>query len=456
MEIHNGESDFYYQTKSVCPTCLEIVESHVAAVDERIYLFKSCSKHGDFKELIYSDKDSFEKGLASDKPGSKPNQYLGSVFSGCPNDCGICPDHKQHTCVGIIEITDRCNLRCPVCYAGSRNSFELPFWRVEELIDLYPDIFRILKLASQKRIKYILLNTNGIKLADFDFCQKIALAMKGDNSNGAKPIIYLQFDGFSSEVSRSLRGATLTDVKLEAIENCRKCGLIVALVPTIVSGVNESEIGDILQLALTNSNIKMVNFQPHCRTGRSDIDNSLDRVTIPDITKEIERSSKGRLTHNNFMNVPCPHPSCSVSSYVYSSKESTIELNGLIKSEKFVSKIADRATPHTGITEDARTAASALFSMSAIVGSKKIDEAMITLFGISVPNIKKIIDDVTLISVHSFMDSFNFDTERAKKCCITQILPNGKMIPFCVYNILHRERMKKTFSKIPKEVFVGD
>ncbi len=476
MDCSNQENDFYYQTRSVCPTCLLAIDCRIAASGKSVYLFKSCPEHGDFKELIYSDKIAFEKGLASDKPGSRPNHYQGFVSSGCPDDCGLCPDHRQHTCVGIIEITDRCNLRCPVCYSGSRNSFELPFWRVEELIDLYikcennpevlqisggeptlhPDIFRILKLASQKRIEYLLLNTNGIKLADFDFCQKIAMAMKSDSNSFAKPIVYLQFDGYSKDVSRALRGATLTEIKLEAIENCRACGLSVALVPTIVAGINEGEIGDILELALSDSNIKMINFQPHCRSGRSEIDHTQDRVTIPDITKEIERVSGGRLTQNNFMNVPCPHPTCSVSSYVYSSKDSTIELNSFIDSESFISKISNRASPILGLTKDVRTAADALFSMSAIVGSKKIDEALITLFGTAVPNIRKIIDNVTLISIHAFMDSFNFDIERAKKCCVTQILPNGKMIPFCVYNILYREKMKRGFSKIPKEAFVGD
>jgi len=473
--LADQESNFYYQTKSVCPECLEVVDCRIAAIGESVYMFKSCPSHGDFKELIYSDRNSFEKGLASDRPGSKPNHYLGSISSGCPYDCGICPDHRQHTCVGIIEITDQCNLKCPVCYAGDGNSFDLPFWRTQELIDLYikcennpevlqisggeptlhPDIFRILKYASQKRIKYILLNTNGIKLADYDFCQKIALAMKNDNLSSAKPIVYLQFDGFSDDASRTLRGEALTEIKLKAIENCRACGLTVALVPTIATGVNEDEIGNILDLALGDNNIKMINFQPYCNAGRAEISRELGRTTIPDITKEIEKASGHRLTHNSFMNVPCPHPSCSVSSYVYSGKDSTIELNSILKKERLVSKISDRATPHSGITEDLRSATNALFSMSAIMGSKKIDEAIFTLFGISVPNIRKIVDNITLISVHAFMDSFNFDIERAKKCCITQILPNGKMIPFCVYNVIYRHKMKDGFTTIPKEITVG-
>ena len=454
-------------SRSVCPKCLRVIDCQILFRENKVYMRKYCDQHGLFEVLVYSDVDDYLHATQYNKPGKKPLHYQGSVDKGCPEDCGLCEAHQQHTCVGIIEITDMCNLNCPVCFADPKGTFTLPFERVKEMIDLYvkcegkpevfqisggeptlhPDIFRILSYAGQKGIKYPILNTNGLKLADRDFAEKILLTMQDDELAIGKLVIYLQFDGLSDDTYRKLRGRPLLDLKMKVLENCRELGMPVALVPTIVKGINEHEIGSIIDLALSNHNIKMVNFQPSTLVGRYKLDNSQNRrMTIPDILNEIEVQTSGLLKKKSFFNIPCPYPTCSVGSYIYKTKEKTIVLTELIDVHNYMDYIVNRVIPDLEIASEIYKAINTLLSMSAGLWSDKTEKAICTTCKIAIPNnIKEFIDNFTYISVHAFMDEYNFDLKRAKKCCITEILPNGKMIPFCVYNILYRKRLTPTF-----------
>lgn len=280
-DLIDGEV-FVETSQSVCPQCLKVINCQIVFRENKVYMRKYCEEHGLFEVLIYSDADDYRNAARYNKPGKKPLHYQGSVVKGCPEDCGLCEAHLQHTCVGVIEITDRCNLKCPVCFADAKGSFTLPFERIKKMIDLYvkcegepevlqisggeptlhPDIFRILEYVSQKGIKFPMLNTNGLKLANREFAEKISHTIENDDLPVGKPLIYLQFDGLSDDTYRTLRGRLLLDLKMQALENCRELGMTVALVPTIVKGVNEHEIGPIIDLALSDSNIKTVDFQP--------------------------------------------------------------------------------------------------------------------------------------------------------------------------------------------------
>ena len=512
--MRNDDEVLANVSKSVCPECLKIIDCKISFRENRVYLRKYCKTHGSFEALIYSDAEDYRKALKYNKPGTKALHYQGKgkdegEGKGCPDDCGLCVEHKQHTCVGIIEITDRCNLTCPVCFADANNSFTLPFARVKEMIDLYvkcegqpeviqisggeptlhPDICEIIRYAATKGILYIILNTNGLKLADMEFAKAISLSMEGlrrdtlsikgmGAKDGRKPTIFLQFDGFSDDIYTALRGRSLIDLKMKAINNCKELGMDINLVPTIVKGVNEGEIGPIIDLALSEDCIKAVNFQPATMAGRYGLacecggQNPDSRMTIPEVLTEIERQTSGTVRKNSFINIPCPHPTCSACAYVYSNNGNTVVLNDLLDVDEYIDCMTNRLLPRvSGITgmpdmaeldEMAETgdclapdiikkisAVDRLLSMSAVSGSEKTADAICTACAGKMPdiasirNITDIVDNVTLISVHAFMDEFNFDLSRAQKCCVTQILPNGQMIPFCVYNILYRKEMAK-------------
>lgn len=454
------------KSKSVCPECLDIIDCDIVFRNNKVYLRKSCQLHGEFETMVYSDAKDYKEAARFNKPGATPQHRQGSVEQGCPWDCGLCEMHKQHTCVGVIEITEKCNLNCPVCFADTKNTFTLPLKQVKEMIDLYvqcegepevlqisggeptvhPDIIEILKYAGEKGIKYPMLNTNGLKMANREFAKKISDTMAHDDSMIKKPLIYLQFDGVSDETYIALRGRPLLDIKMKALENCRELGMNVTLVPTIVKGINDHEIGAILDLALNDNNIKMVNFQPSTTTGRYKLDDDPKRrITIPEILNEIESQTSGLLKKSSFINIPCPYPTCSACTYVYKMDDEVLSLTDLFEIDDYIDKIINRTIPDDALLSEINEALDSLLSMSAVMGSDKTESAIYTSCGIAIPNISEIIDNVTLISVHAFMDEHTFDLKRAQKCCVTEILPNGKMIPFCVYNILYRKNMTPTF-----------
>jgi uncharacterized radical SAM superfamily Fe-S cluster-containing enzyme len=444
---------------------LKIVDGQILSENNKVYLRKSCEEHGRVEVLLYSDTDEYIKAVKSNKPGSKPLKIQGHVKEGCPFDCGLCEDHKQHTCVGIIEITEKCNLRCPVCFADSKQGVSLPFETVKKMIDLYvecegapevlqisggeptihPDIFRILKYLGRKGIKYPMLNTNGIMLAEYDFAKEISLTMDDGDSILGRPLIYMQFDGVTEETVIALRGRPLLELKLKAIENCRNLGMNVALVPTVVKGINDHEIGPIIDQALSDKNIKTVNFQPVSLAGRFTPGEKLKRrMTLPEILDEIELQTSMQVKKKNFINIPCPYPTCATSNYVYRVEDTIFSLADFLDVNDFMCDSINRAIPDEKLLSDVSQAFHSLFSMSAVPGSEESSKALGDISGNEKPetmlDIVKFVENITLISVHAFMDKYCFDLKRAQKCCVTEILPNGRMIPFCVYNVLYRKK----------------
>jgi uncharacterized radical SAM superfamily Fe-S cluster-containing enzyme len=457
------------ESKSVCPECLKLIDCDIIFRENKVYLRKTCDDHGTYEVLIYSDVNDYVNALKFNKPGQKPLHYQGKVSKGCPDDCGICEDHQQHTCVGVVEITDRCNLNCPVCFAGTKGSFSIPFEKVQEMIDLYvkceghpevlqisggeptihPEIFEILEYMGTKGIKYPLLNTNGIKLADKEFAERLSKTIEKEESYINAPIIYLQFDGFSDDIYTELRGKPLLDIKLQALENCREFGMNVAIIPTIVNGVNDHEMGAIVDFALNDKNIKMVNFQPGAQVGRYSLEKTeVTRITIPELLEKLEIQTKGLIKKPNFINVPCPFPICSVCSYFLKMDGQVISLTDLIDVEDYMDGIINRTLPDLKLVSEIRDAFDDLMSMAAVGGSEKTNNAICTTCGIAIPNIETFVDNVTVISVHAMMDEYNFMLKRAMKCCVTEILPDGNMIPFCVYNVLYRKDLKPVFRKM--------
>jgi uncharacterized radical SAM superfamily Fe-S cluster-containing enzyme len=466
--LNIGES-FPKSTKSICPICLKLIDAKLFSRDNSVFMHKKCAEHGEFEVLIYSDVEDYLKAAKFNKPGSKPQHLQGSVASGCPDDCGLCQEHQQHSCVGVIEITDNCNLNCPVCFADTNNSFIVPFEKVKEMIDtfvkcegepeaiqisggeptLHPDLIKILSYAGAKGIKYPMLNTNGIKLADRNYAKEIAQTIKDNDMPLGTPLIYLQFDGLTDDIYETLRGKPLLNTKLEALKNCQEFGMNVVLVPTIVKGVNNHELGKIIEFALANNNIKMVNFQPSALVGRYNIDVDQDRrITIPEVLYEIENQTSGFLKKSSFINIPCPYPTCSASSYIFKNDERAMVLTDLFDVDQYMDFIVNRSVPSERIFNEVTEAIDSLLSMGVIAGSVEANNAICTSCGLSIPNIKELVDNITIVQVHAFMDEYNFDLKRAKKCCVTEILPNGRMIPFCVYNTIYRKKLSKDLKEL--------
>jgi uncharacterized radical SAM superfamily Fe-S cluster-containing enzyme len=174
-----------------------------------------------------------------------------------------------------------------------------------------------------------------------------------------------------------------------------------------------------------------VNFQPATQVGRHRLDHSnSDRITIPEILDIIAKQTSGLLKNDNFIHIPCPYPTCSVCTYVYNHNNKPIVLTDLFELDNYMKHFKDRTLPDMDLLSEVDKALDTLLSMSSTMTSTKTGEALCTTCGIAIPNIK---------------DEHNFDLRRAKKCCVTEILPNGQMIPFCIYNILKRDKLTSTF-----------
>jgi 7,8-dihydro-6-hydroxymethylpterin dimethyltransferase len=276
---------FYDVAISICSTCFRKVEAKTVFQDDNVYLLKRCPQHGAEKVLIADDVDYYRRCREIFiKPPEMPLVYNTPVKWGCPYDCGLCTDHEQHSCLTLVEICDYCNLRCPVCYAASgpeRQQFRT-LAQVEKMLDavvrneghpdvvqlsggeptVHPDFFRIVEMAKARPIRHLMVNTNGVRIAqEEDFVKQLA-DYKEDFE------VYLQFDSFEREPLMQLRGADLRRVREDALEKLNRYNIATNLVVTLKKGLNDHEIGKTIDYALTQPCVRGVTFQPIQDAGR--------------------------------------------------------------------------------------------------------------------------------------------------------------------------------------------
>jgi 7,8-dihydro-6-hydroxymethylpterin dimethyltransferase len=317
-------------TESLCPHCLKRIPAQRIAENENVYLVKTCPEHGVIpKVLIWKnnrlpiEKWSRHRINPSGSQATTPNPAVrepsaqGFPEAGCPFECGICRNHKQRTCSAIIEVTNQCNLRCPICFSNSPGKFEeVPSLSQIELMlrrildsagacpiqisggepTLRNDLPQIISLARRIGFNHIQVNTNGIRLAqDYDFTKDLKESGITD--------FFLQFDGLTDDSYRRLRGAPLLSIKLKAVEVCAEMKIALILVPTIAKGVNDNQIGSLIQFAKKwMPVVKGVHFQPMTYLGRHpDSPQNEKRILIPDILSAIEDQTEREFIVENFI-----------------------------------------------------------------------------------------------------------------------------------------------------------
>jgi uncharacterized radical SAM superfamily Fe-S cluster-containing enzyme len=322
---------YYDYTISLCPECLKRIDAKIVFEDKNVYMLKRCPEHGNSKVLIADDIEYYKNIRNYNKPSETPYRFNTKTHYGCPYDCGLCPDHEQHSCLTIIEITDRCNLTCPTCYAGSSPTHgrHRTFEEVKTMLDtivenekepdvvqisggeptLHPDFFEILDYAKTLPIKYIMVNTNGLVIAkDFEFAKRL-------KSYSPDFEIYLQFDSFREEALVSLRGANLKKIREKAIQNLNELNLSTTLVVTLQKGLNDDEIGEIIDYALKQKCVRGVTFQPTQIAGRLDnFNHKTDRITLTEVRRKILEQTE-IFTSDDLIPVPC-NPDALVMGYV--------------------------------------------------------------------------------------------------------------------------------------------
>src|SRR5271156_2963996 len=301
---------FYDVAVTICSVCFRKLEGKIVFQDEKVFLLKRCPVHGAEKVLVADDVDYYRRcrEVFIKKP-EMPVVYNTPVKWGCPYDCGLCTDHEQHSCLSLVEITDSCNLRCPVCYAGSgpERLEHRPIALVERMLDavvrneghpdvvqlsggdptLHPDFFSIVKLAMVRPIRHLMVNTNGLKIAqDEDFVKRLA-------QTNPDIEIYLQFDSFEKEALLDLRGGDLRSIREKALERLNKYDLSTTLVVTLRKGLNDHEIGKVIDYALGQDCVRGVTLQPIQNAGRVErFDPAVDRLTLTEVRRKVLEQSE--------------------------------------------------------------------------------------------------------------------------------------------------------------------
>ena len=463
---------FHGLTRSLCPECRRVGDAQVLRRQGALYLRKRCPEHGWSQALVMSDADWTLHASRYNRLGAIPRGFATTVDRGCPHDCGLCPEHQQHTCVGLIEVTTRCNLSCPTCFADAGDpsptsgGYDLSVAQVETILDrfvqhegrpevvqisggeptIHPRILDILAAAQARDIRHVMINTNGLRIAqDPDFVDQLA-------SYG--PSIYLQFDGLRESTHRALRGRDLRAVKEEALNRLSQTGMTVVLVATVAQGVNEDELGDVLQVGLEHPSVLGVAYQPATFAGRyvGQDQDPLHRLTMTGVLHELESQTEGLFRVSDFIPVPCPHPDCLACTYAYVGDEQVVPIPRLVNVEDYLDLIANRAAAE--LTDEVQQALEALWSTAAAVGSEDTTDHLTCVacgLDVSLPADPEALKrHFFMVQVHGFMDRYTFDLERLMKCCVHQLLPDGRAVPFCAYNVLgYRHEVRATQGSVP-------
>jgi uncharacterized radical SAM superfamily Fe-S cluster-containing enzyme len=446
---------FYDTTASVCSGCLQRVEAKILIKDERVFLEKWCPEHG-FERVLVSDDAAYYRQCRETwiKPPELPLRFATDMTRGCPWDCGLCPDHMQHSCVTVLEITERCNLRCPVCYAasGPEQGRHRSLGEIERMLDavvtaegepdvlqisggeptLHPDFFDILTAARKRPIRHLMVNTNGLRIArEPKFNARLAEMKRGLE-------VYLQFDSLNDSVLRELRGADLARIHRDALERLNAHGISTTLVMTLKKGLNDGEIGEIIRFGLNQPCVRGVTFQPIEDAGRNEGFNpERHRLTVSEIRRKIAEQSD-LFTLEDVVPVPC-NPDTLAMAYALRARGETIPLTRYVDRDVLVAGATNTIT----FERDPRLK-EILFRLFSTNHSPEaqagcLAELLCCLPRVSAPT-ELGYENVFRVLIVQFMDAANLDIRALKKSCVHIVQPDGRLIPFEAFNLFHRNR----------------
>jgi len=478
------------KTRSVCPECLKVIDAEVHEEKGQAVIRKICPEHGSFEDVFWSDSEMYKRAQRYAAVGGGVQNPRTKTEKGCPWDCGICPNHRSHTILGIIDVTNRCNLACPVCFAHAGVAgyvYEPSLSQIKEMLEnlrknlpvptealqlsggeptVRDDLPQIIRFAKEAGFDHIEVNTNGIRLAESaDYCRQLL--------DAGMSTLYLQFDGVTPEPYLATRGRDLLQIKLKAIENMRKAGSdSVVLVPTVVRGVNDHQLGDIIKFAAQNADIiRCVNFQPVSMAGRIDRRKRQEmRITIPDCLKLIQEQTGGQIKTTDFYPVPTvvpltralgalksrqypdftTHEHCGIGTFIFAEKGKLTPITRYADVDGFMSamnKVCEEAAQGSKTKAKVRLFAATRhlrFNILKDLTGGLLKEGSYEALG-------KLMRKMILVSIMHFQDLWNFDLERVQRCCIMYAVPDGRIMPFCTLNSFHRPYVERKFAMSPEE-----
>ena len=483
--------NFLKETKSICPECHSVLTARIFEDNGMVMMSKSCPVHGSYEDVYWSDFEQWNRVKRYSTVGDGLENPRTDTSRGCPFDCGICPNHKSHTVLSIIDVTNRCNLKCPICFANASAAgyvYQPSLEEICRMIDnlaanrpvsakalqlsggeptLRDDLPDIVSYAHSAGIHHVEVNTNGIRIAnDPGFLDRVMEAYVSS--------FYLQFDGVTNEPYRITRGLDLMPTKLKAIDNLRARGHdSTILVVTLVGGVNDNQLGRIIEFAASNHDtIRCVNVQPVSITGRIDRNKLADyRITIPDFMRLVEEQTNGQVRRSDFYPVPAVvpfakavgalkgkrfpeftmHEHCGMATFAFVEDGKLVPITRYANVDAFMNAMNE-------------VAALAQAGKKVRANMKMIDSLRhlrLKVLGPLVTGVMKegsyealgrLMRSIIMIGAMHFMDGYNFDLERVERCGIHYAIPDGRIIPFCTMNTLHREQIERQFAKIEQPI----
>jgi uncharacterized radical SAM superfamily Fe-S cluster-containing enzyme len=448
---------FYDVAISICSTCYRRVDAKIVFQNDCVYMVKRCPLHGEERVLMADDVDYYRRCReVFIKRPEMPRSFNTPVKWGCPYDCGLCADHQQHSCLSLIEITDHCNLQCPICYADSspsRHGYR-SLDHVQRMIDavvhnegepdvvqisggeptLHPDFFEILDRVKAAPIRHVMVNTNGIRIAeDPAFAERLATYMPDFE-------VYLQFDSFEREPLMELRGADLRAIRRRALDRLNALGVSTTLVVTLKKGLNDSEIGKIIDFALEQPCVRGMTLQPVQVAGRIEQFNpATDRLTLTEVRRKIlEQTSVFR--PEDVLPVPC-HPDSLAMAYALKLGGKVVPLTGLIDPQILIDgarntiNYEQEAAVHDGLFKLLAT------NHSPSSSAHTLKDLLCCLPRIAIPETLGYANLFRVI-IMQFIDAHSFDVRSVKKTCVHIVHPDGRLIPFDTYNLFYRDGLE--------------
>lgn len=441
-------------TASICPICLKTIPAERVIRNGAVYLEKNCPEHGFFEALIWQDAATYRT-WRTEEINTKPTITDTKTVNGCPHDCGLCPAHLQQACCVLIEVTEKCNQHCRYCFANSSpentRANDLSLLEIRELFKkllaesqdrpyniqlsggeptLRNDLPEIIRLAKELGFPYIQLNTNGLRLAEPGYCDTLYAAELSS--------VFLQFDGTTDEIYETIRGEKLLEIKLAALEEIKKAGLSAVLVVTVVPGINDKNVGEIIRFAAEGlPYIRGIHFQPVAYMGRfPKAPADEDRITLDCLIRLIEEQTGGSMNRSQFIPLSTGSSYCSFHGrFVYTEEKTFLpisakheaaccEKTAIIKARNFIGRQWEWQP-----SEETK--------QNNTVSTEKKDFDNFDYF------LQRVSNYGMSITAMGFQDCWNMDLERLQRCRVHVADKSGKLIPFCAYYNLSGQEKRK-------------